>query len=153
MIDLAAWLGELGAALGRGLIAGLAGIVAMTAGQMMEMRLTVREPSSSPGDAAARILGIRLASKAQRLRFSNVIHWLYGTAWGMVRGILGLAGLAGWVATGLHFILVWVMALLILPGLKVTPPVREWGARWIVIDGAHHAVYAIAAGLTYDWIS
>ena len=100
-MDLAAWLGELGAALGRGLIAGLAGIVAMTAGQMIEMRLTVREPSSSPGDAAARILGIRLASKAERLRFSNAIHWLYGTAWGTVRGILGLAGLAGWVATGL----------------------------------------------------
>jgi hypothetical protein len=152
-MDLTMLLGQLGSALGRGLLAGLAGIAAMTAGQLIEMRLTVREPSSAPGDAAAKVLGIRLATKAEQLRFSNVVHWLYGTAWGMVRGLLGLAGLSGWLATGAHFMLVWVTALLILPGLKVTPPVREWGAKWIAIDAFHHAVYAVAVGLVYDWIS
>lgn len=152
-MDLTMWLEQLGSALGRGLLAGLAGIAAMTVGQLIEMRFTVRDPSSVPGDAAAKILGIRLATKAERLRFSNAVHWLYGTAWGMARGVLWLAGLSGWLATGAHFILVWVMALILLPGLKVTPPVREWGAKWIAIDAFHHVVYAVAVGLVYDWIS
>ena len=152
-MDWAMRLDQLGSALGRGLLAGLAGIAAMTVGQLIEMRFTARDPSSAPGDAAAKILRIRLATKAEQLRFSNAIHWLYGTAWGMVRGLLGLAGLSGWLATGAHFVLVWVTALLLLPGLKVTPPVREWGAKWIAIDALHHAVYALAVGLVYDWIS
>ena len=148
-----AWLSALGGAIGRGLMAGLAGIAAMTLSQIVEMRITGREPSSSPGDAAARVIGIHLSGKADRLRFSNTVHWLYGSAWGIVRGVLALLGMTGWPATGLHFLLVWGTALLILPGLKVAPPVAQWGVAGIAKDAFHHAVYAIAVGLTFDWIS
>jgi hypothetical protein len=41
----------------------------------------------------------------------------------------------------------------LLPGLKVTPPVREWGGKWIAIDPVHHLVYAVATGLVYEFIT
>jgi hypothetical protein len=152
-MDAGQWLGLVGSAVGRGLLAGLVGIAVMTLSQIVEMRLSGREPSTSPGDAAAKVLRIRLHTKEERGRFANVVHWLYGTAWGAVRGILGLFGAGGWMAIVLHFALVWGIALMILPGLKVVPPVREWGVKSIIVDAFHHAVYAAAVGLTYQWIT
>jgi hypothetical protein len=37
-----------------------------------------------------------------------------------------------------------------LPKFKVAPPVTEEDPKAIAIDGFHHAVYAITAGLAYD---
>jgi hypothetical protein len=40
--------------------------------------------------------------------------------------------------------------MLMLPGLDVAPPVKEWGSAEIASEVLHHVVYAPAAGATYE---
>jgi len=51
-------LGDIAAAVGRGLFAGAAGTVAMTASSTSEARLRERGSSSAPADAAGKVLGV-----------------------------------------------------------------------------------------------
>jgi hypothetical protein len=39
-----------------------------------------------------------------------------------------------------------------LPALEVAPPATQWGAKEIAIDAWHHATYAVATGLAYEWL-
>jgi len=56
------------------------------------MRLRGREASSAPADAAVKALGVAPTGDAEKARFSNMVHWAYGTPWGAVRGVLGTPG-------------------------------------------------------------
>jgi hypothetical protein len=152
-VELGHWIGTLTSALGRGLFAGLIGTVVMTVVQLVEIKLTGRSPSSAPADAAAKVLGVEPRGPAERTRFSNLVHFAYGTTWGAVRGLLGIIGLAPWLATLLHFAVVWGTGLALLPALGVAPPVRKWGVKWVALDAAYHVVYAVATGLTYEYIT
>ena len=152
-MELGHWLGVVASALGRGLFAGLVGTAAMTLAQLVEIRITRRQPSTVPADAVEKVLGISPRGPKERTRFANLVHWAYGTAWGGVRGLLGISGFASWLATLLHFAVVWGTGLVALPALGVTPPVREWGAKWVALDAFYHVVYAVATGLTYDFIT
>jgi hypothetical protein len=144
-------VGKLAASLGIGLVAGFVGTVAMTAAQTVEMRLRGREPSTTPAKAAEKVLRIHPDDAKAEAVLNNGVHVAYGTGWGVCRALLDTAvGLRGWPATALHFVAIQGSAFVMLPGLKVAPPVREWGAQAIAVDVGHHVVYAIAAGLTYD---
>lgn len=140
-------------AIGKGLVAGAVGTAAMTISSTVEMRLRGRESSSAPADAAAKVLGIEVRTDEEKARFSKLVHWSYGTGWGAVRGLLGLVGLRGAGATSSHLALLWGSELVMLPALDVAPPVREWGAEELAIDGFHHIVYAVATGLAYGLLS
>jgi hypothetical protein len=142
---------ELAEDIGKGLFAGLAGTAAMTVSSTLEAKLRNRPPSNAPAKAAEKVLGIdRFASEAAESRFSNLVHWGYGTSWGAVRGVLDAVGLHGTVATLVHGAAVWSAQAVMLPALGVAPPVREWGAQEIAIDVFHHAVYASATGIAYE---
>jgi len=65
------------AELGRGLIAGFVGAVAMTIASTLEMKLRKRPPSSAPADAAGKVLGIQPRDEKGKRRFSNVVHYAY----------------------------------------------------------------------------
>ena len=85
----------LATAVGRGLLAGFAGTAAMTASSTLEARLRGRAPSSAPARATAKVLGIgAFDSPLAQARFNDLSHWGYGTGWGVVRGLLGAAGLS-----------------------------------------------------------
>ncbi len=144
-------LGMLGASIGKGLIAGLAGTLAMTVSQMIEMRITNRKPSNAPADAVKKTLHIE-ATPGNALGFSNEVHWVYGTTWGALRGLLSLVGLTGFSATATHMVAVWGTAITIEPRLGIAPPLDEWDRKEIAVDILHHAVYAIVTGLVYDAI-
>lgn len=147
-------LDGLAGAIGKGVLAGLAGTAAMTVSSTLEAKLRGRAFSSAPAEAAARVLGIReFESAAAKSRFSNLVHWGYGTGWGVARGLLGAAGLRGAAATPAHFATVWGSALVTLPTLDVAPPVTMWGREEVAIDVFHHAVYAVATGLAYEALS
>lgn len=152
MSTVSSALGKVALALGKGIIAGLAGTAAITLSQMIEMKITKRESSDAPADVASKVLDIEPVSEEKKDKVSQEIHWAYGTAWGVVRGALDLAGLKGLPATLTHFGTVWGTAMVMLPSMDEAPPVTEWGAGAIAKDGMHHLVYAIAAGLVYDAI-
>ena len=147
------FLNELGTAIGIGVMAGLVGTAAITISQMIEMKIDGREPSSAPADAASKVLDIKPESEEKKAKVSQQIHWAYGTSWGVARGLLSLAGLKGWKATLVHFGAIWGTANVMLPTLDVAPPATEEDAKTISIDGLHHAVYAVAAGLAFDAIA
>ena len=138
---------------GKGLFAGFAGTLAITASQTVEMKLRDRPPSSSPADAAGKVLGVAPIGEDEKQRFSQIVHFGYGTAWGGVRGLLAALGLPPAAATAVHFALVSGSAMVMLPGLKVAPPVKEWGAGEIAVESLHHLVYALATGAAYEKIS
>jgi hypothetical protein len=125
----------------------------MTASSTLEMKLRDREGSTAPADAAGKVLGIQPRDPEGEARFSNVVHWAYGTGWGAVRGLIGAAGLTGPKAAGAHFGAIWPGALVMLPALGVAPPPWKWGATELGIDAMHHVVYVTATSVAYAAIS
>jgi hypothetical protein len=142
--------GELGSAIGKGLIAGLAATAAITLSQMIEMKITKRKASEAPVKVAKKTIGVEPSSDAQKQKVTQEIHWAYGTGWGAARGIIGLTGLKGLPAAVVHFAAIWGASIIMLPKFNAAPPVTEEDAPTVAIDGIHHAVYAITAGLVYD---
>jgi hypothetical protein len=143
-------LGNVASAVGKGLFAGVAGTAAMTVSSTLEMKLRGRPASSAPARAAEKVLGVQPVDEEAEARFSNLVHWGYGTAWGGVRGLITAAGLAGPAATAAHLAAVWGSEQVMLPALDVAPPLTEWGAEEVAIDAFHHLVYAAATGVAYS---
>ena len=144
---------EIASAIGKGLIAGAAGTLAITLSQMIEMKITKRKPSAAPAEAAEKVLDIQPETEEDKQSFSQMVHWSYGTSWGIPRSVLSLLGLSGLPATAIHFATIYSTALIMPSSLKVAPPLKEWSAKEFVIDALHHAVYAIAAGFVFDAMS
>ena len=142
-------VGDIAAAVGRGLFAGAVGTAAMTVSSTLEAKLRGREPSAAPAVAAGKVLGVQPRNPAGRARFASVVHWTYGTAWGAMRGVLDAAGLGARTAPLAHFVAVWGTEQVLLPALAVAPPVRETPARETAFDVLHHGVYVIATSLAY----
>ncbi len=143
-------VGDVAGAVGKGLVAGAVGTAAMTISSTIEAKVRKREGSTAPADAAAKVLGVEPADDAAKARFSNLVHWAYGSSWGGVRGVLGGAGLTGPTGAAVHFGALWGSELVMLPTLEVAPPVSEWGSTELAIDAWHHLVYVVATSLTYS---
>ena len=144
----------LATAIGRGLVAGLAGTAAMTISSTVEARLRGRAFSTAPARATAKVLGIReFDSDLAQARWNDLSHWGYGTGWGVLRGLLGATGMSPRQATLAHGAAIYGAAQVTLPALEVAPPAVFWGAKEIAIDAFHHAVYALAAGVAYEALS
>jgi len=136
---------------GKGLVAGLVGTAAMTVSSTLEARLRKRQPSQAPAKAAEKVLGIeRFEDPRAENRFSNLVHWGYGTGWGAVRGLLGSTPLPPRAATAAHLAAVWGQEVVMLPTLDVAPPITLWSNDEVAIDVFHHVVYAAATGIAYE---
>ena len=146
-------LTRLAESVGKGIFAGALGTVAMTISSTAEMKLRGREGSTAPSDAAGKVLGIQPRNPEGKKRFGTVVHYAYGTGWGAARGLIATMGLSGPAATLAHFGAVWGSELVMLPALKVAPSVNTWGAKEVGVDVFHHAVYAIATGIAYDYLN
>lgn len=145
-------LADLAADVGMGLFAGVVGTAAMTVSSTLEMKIRNRPPSNAPAEAAAKVLGIEPRGDEEQARFSTLVHWGYGTAWGVARGLAGAAGLEGTRATAAHFGAVWGSEQIMLPALGVAPPFWQWGTKEVAIDAFHHLVYAGATSLAYAYL-
>ena len=117
---------------------------------MIEMRVTGRGASSAPADAVEKVFGVQISGRKDLM--AQMVHWEYGTKWGLARAFLAFFGLFGWVATLIHFLAIWVTAMIMLPSLGVAPSVAKWPPKQIITDGIFHLIYAIGAGVTYDWL-
>jgi uncharacterized membrane protein YagU involved in acid resistance len=124
------------------------GTAAMTVSSTVEMDARGRDPSTAPGRAANKLLGLvgvpELKGPPLHV-LSNLTHWLYGTAWGVVFWLLVEgAGLSLAVAGLLFLLIVWGTEQVELPLLGIAPPSWKWGATEVLIDLWHHLVYAAA---------
>jgi hypothetical protein len=140
--------------IGRGLVAGFAGTAAMTISSTLEAKLRGRASSSAPARATAKLLGIKeFEDDVAKARFNDLSHWGYGTSWGVLRGLLGAAGLSPKAATAAHGAAIYGAAQVTLPALEIAPPSVFWPKEEIAIDALHHLVYATATGMAYELIS
>jgi hypothetical protein len=144
----------LATAIGRGLVAGLAGTAAMTVSSTLEARLRHRAFSTAPARATAKVLGIKeFDSDLAQARWNDLSHWGYGTGWGVLRGLLGATPMSPRAATFAHGAAIYGAAQVTLPALEIAPPSIFWGVKEIAIDALHHAVYAAATGVAYRAIA
>jgi len=145
---------KVASSIGKGLVAGFAGTAAMTISSTLEARLRGRAPSTAPARATAKVLGISsFEDSVAQARFNDLSHWGYGTGWGIVRGLLEIAGLPPRKATAAHGAAVWGSAQVTLPALDIAPPAIFWPKDEIAIDAFHHTVYALATGIAYELLS
>jgi hypothetical protein len=72
-------IGDVAADFGKGLFAGVAGTAAMTVSSTLEMKLSGRPASQTPADAAEKVLQVEPEDEDSEARFSNLVHWGYGT--------------------------------------------------------------------------
>ncbi|MDQ6751361.1 MAG: DUF1440 domain-containing protein [Actinomycetota bacterium] len=142
-------VGDIAGAVGKGLFAGAAGTVAMTASSTLEAKVRQRGSSSAPADAAGKVLGVQPRDPEGQARFATVVHWSYGTSWGAMRGLLHAAGLDGFNAAAAHFAAVWGSAQVMLPALDVAPPPWKTPPKELAIDAFHHAVYAVGTEVAF----
>jgi hypothetical protein len=153
-------LRAIAAEVGSGLLAGLAGTAAMTIASTIEMKLRRRPPSSAPSDAAGKVLHVQPRDDKGKQRFGTLVHYAYGTAWGLGRAAIGRAlGLAAGrrrrslVEVAVFFATVWGAQQVMLPALGVARPFWRWGAKEVAIDAFHHGVYAAATDGAYRLIA
>jgi hypothetical protein len=144
---------QLATGIGRGLLAGLAGTAAISLSQMIEMKLTKRPPSTAPADAAGKVVGVQPRDAEGKARFGTLVHWVYGTSWGLFRAVLGGGRVDRLWAPLAHLGAVQTAAMLMLPGLHVAPPVTKWGGGEIGKEVVHHTVYAAATDAAYRALS
>lgn len=145
-------LKKAGTALGVGLIAGLAGTLAMTIAQRIEMKITGRKASDIPVKALRELMDLTSVTEGKDIAVSNKLHFLYGIDLGMIRGLISLSGLKGMEASSIHFATIWGAELVVLPVLRVAPPVYKQKPKAVLKDAFFHMIYAVTAGLVFDSI-
>lgn len=138
----------------RGMIAGLAGTIAMTISERLEMAVSGRESSTVPGQVGAHLLPSRnpkLESDVARL--NGPVHWAHGISMGVIRGALDQAGLRGPAASAAHFALLWGGDASLYRGLGIADVPWRWGGDELASDLLHKGVYAAVTGAVYDAIT
>ncbi len=143
-------LGDIAGSVGRGLAAGAVGTAAITATMTLEQKLRGEPENTMAGDAAEEVLGVAAADEHSKLRLSRAVHWLYGTAWGGVRGLLSAVGLSPAAATAAHFTAVTGTAMVMPPALGVAPPPQKQPPAALGSSTAHHVTYALATAAAFS---
>ena len=137
-------------AVGRGMIAGVAGTAVMTAFQMLvEMPLTGRADSYAPASFAEKVLPLHPSSEADRKRLNYATHFALGTMWGSAFGIAGHAGLRGQKAVAVVFVTVYTADVLLNTALGLYKPM-SWTKQDIVIDVGEKLIQAEATSAMFD---
>lgn len=142
---------SLTATISRGLLAGVAGTVVMTAFQkFIEMPMTGRVDSYAPADFAQRVLPIHPSAR-ERNRLNYVTHFSLGCMWGAAYGVAAAAGLRGQRAVNTVFATVYAGDVVLNTALGLYEP-ATWTAKDWAIDVVDKYVQAQATGLVFERI-
>ncbi len=140
----------LGTTLARGMVAGVAGTVVMTAFQkLVEMPLSGRGDSYAPADLAEKLLPLSEKRGSDRDLRNYVTHFALGAGWGAARAVVGRAGLSGPPAVAAVFGAMYPGDIAIVAGLGLDRP-SQWSVRDWTIDTADKLVLAVAASAAYE---
>lgn len=137
-------------AVGRGLVAGMVGVAAMTAGEKLEQALTGRPNSFVPAHTLERLLGRQRKPDAEQRGMNWAMHWGQGMLLGAVRGMMAERGLRGPVGSFLFLNLRLLNDQTLENATGVGAPPWTWPVDEQAIDLLHKAVYAFATGAVAD---
>ena len=145
---------DLARTVGAGLLAGLAGTVAVSTSTALEARLRRRHVPTAAAPIMQSALGIEtFESPAAEARFARVAHLGYGAGWGILHGLLRGLGLGPNTATAASFSAVWGGALVLLPSHDVAPPVFLRERVDIAAEAWHQLVFAASTGVAYELLA
>jgi hypothetical protein len=136
-------------ALLRGLLAGVAGVAAMTAGEKLEQVFTHRPNSFVPAHTLARLLRLPRPD-ADRVGRNWAMHWGQGILLGAVRGLMAERGLRGPVGSFLFLNLRLLNDQALENATGAGAPPWTWPVDEQLIDIAHKGVYAVVTSLVAD---
>ena len=136
--------------LAQGAVAGAVGVVAMTALEKIEQRLTGRPDSHVPARVLERLTGASDHDGGQVRAWNLAMHYGQGVALGPLRALMAHAGLRGPVAS-IKFAVVRITNDQILENLTgVGAPPQTWPRSELVVDVLHKATYAFVTGVIAD---
>ena len=139
-----------GTVLGRGVLAGLAGTVVMTAFQeLIEMPLTGRGDSYAPANTAEKTSGVHPDTQQGRKRLNWATHFALGTVWGAAYGVAARAGLRGPRAIATTFAVVYTGDFVSNTARGLYEP-SNWSTQDWAIDLTDKFVQAAATGVIFD---
>jgi hypothetical protein len=133
-----------------GLLAGAAGVAAMTLAEKVEQSLTGRPNSYVPGHTLERLLGLPARSDRDRRGLNWAMHWGQGVALGVVRAWMARRGFGGPFGSFLFLNLRLSNDQLFENATGIGAPPWTWPRDEQAIDIAHKAVYAFVTGAVTD---
>ena len=134
----------------RGMVAGLVGVAAMTAGEKLEQVVTRRPNSYVPAHTLERLLGLPRKPDSERLWLNWAMHWGQGIALGAVRGWMAERGLRGPVGSFLFTNLRLLNDQTLENATRVGAPPWTWPVDEQAIDLLHKGIYAFVTGAVAD---
>jgi hypothetical protein len=140
----------LGRAVGSGVVAGIAGVAAMTAAEKLEQAVTGRPDSLVPGRAAERLLGLDPAPERGVRRRMWAMHIGMAAGVGALRGMMAFAGLRGPWASAMFTVVRLTADQTIENWTGVGAPPWTWPRDELLVDVAGKAVYAFVTGAVVD---
>jgi hypothetical protein len=133
-----------------GMIAGVAGTVAMTASEKIEQAITGRPNSYIPAHSVERILGLPTKSDEERKWMNWAAHWGLGTVPAALRGIMAEGGMRGPLASTMFFMARMATDETAENVTGVGKPPWSWRTALATVDVLHKAVYSFATGAVAD---
>ena len=133
-----------------GLVAGLAGVAAMTAAEKLEQAITRRPNSYVPAHTLERLLRLPHKPDAERRGLNWAMHWGQGILLGATRGLMAERGLRGPVGSFLFLNLRLLNDQSLENATGVGAPPWTWPRDEQAVDIAHKAVYAFVTGVVAD---
>ncbi|TDC38969.1 hypothetical protein E1211_05565 [Micromonospora sp. 15K316] len=134
----------------QGLLAGLAGVAVMTAGEKLEQRLTGRPDSYMPARTLQRLIGLPERRREQSRTLNLGMHYGLGAAAGIVRAVMANAGLRGPMASAMFTVIRLTSDQMLENGTGAGSPPQTWPRRELAVDLLHKGVYAFATGAVAD---
>ena len=134
----------------QGLVAGIAGVAAMTAAEKIEQMLTDRPDSYVPAHTLERLLRLPHKPDTERLGMNWAMHWGQGIALGAVRGLMAERGFRGPVGSFLFMNLRLLNDQTLENVTGVGAPPWTWPVDEQAIDLLHKGIYAFVTGFVAD---
>jgi hemerythrin superfamily protein len=133
-----------------GLVAGVAGVAAMTLTEKLEQAVTGRTNSYVPSQTLLGLLG-----KKPRNSFvlNHVMHWGQGALLGVVREVMTERGQQGLAASSAFAAVRLGTDQVLENGTGVGSPPWTWPLGELVADVGHKVVYAVVTGLVTDGLA
>ncbi|HEV2130447.1 MAG TPA: hypothetical protein VGR27_05070 [Longimicrobiaceae bacterium] len=137
-------------AAGRGMVAGLAGVAAMTAVEKLEQLFTKRPNSFVPAHTLERLLRRPTKPDEERQGMNWIMHWGQGVLLGAFRGMMAESGLRGPVGSFLFMNLRLLNDQTLENATGVGAPPWTWPADEQRLDLLHKGIYAFVTGAVAD---
>jgi hypothetical protein len=141
---------KLWTAAGRGALAGVVGVAAMTLAEKFEQSVTHRPNSYTPARTLLTILGRRPPNDAEPTVWNHAMHWSTGVTLGALRGVWAAVGLRGPQASVAHTVVRLATDQTLENTTGAGAPPATWPATERLIDAIHKSVYSMTTGAIAD---